>query len=130
MSRVIDPWGLRYPGARGVEHVHFCGVSAVDECTRQGYLERGCNWERRLPHDGLETARPLCSGELAAFDNPAAREVGPLATPFRRRRFRQKCRDLGENQRKMPGAHRRALPGPAHSFHGMPELLRSGDPAR
>jgi len=40
MSRVIDDWGLRYPGIKRVEHVYFYGASWVDDCTRQSYLER------------------------------------------------------------------------------------------
>ena len=40
MTRIIDDWGLRYPGVKNVEHVYFYGVGAVDAETRQGYLER------------------------------------------------------------------------------------------
>ena len=40
MTRIIDDWGLRYPGVKKVEHVYFYGVPAVDDETRQGYLER------------------------------------------------------------------------------------------
>ena len=37
MSRIIDDWGLRYPGVKRVEHVYFYGVPVVDEETRRGY---------------------------------------------------------------------------------------------
>ena len=40
MTRIIDDWGLRYPGVKNVEHVYFYGVGAVGAKTRQGYLER------------------------------------------------------------------------------------------
>jgi NAD(P)H dehydrogenase (quinone) len=40
MARIMDDWSLRYPGVRNVEHVYFYAVSAVDDRTRQGYLER------------------------------------------------------------------------------------------
>lgn len=40
MKRIIDDWGLRYPGVKRVEHVYFYGVFATDEATRRGYLER------------------------------------------------------------------------------------------
>ena len=40
MTRIIDDWGLRYPGVKHVEHVYFYGVPAVDDKTRQGYLKR------------------------------------------------------------------------------------------
>jgi NAD(P)H dehydrogenase (quinone) len=40
MRRIIDDWGLRYPGVKNVEHVYFYRVPAVDDETRQSYLER------------------------------------------------------------------------------------------
>jgi NAD(P)H dehydrogenase (quinone) len=40
MTRIIDDWGLRYPGVKHVEHVYFYGVPVVDDETRRGYLER------------------------------------------------------------------------------------------
>lgn len=40
MTRLIDDWGLRYPGVREVEHVYFYGVPVVDDETRRNYLER------------------------------------------------------------------------------------------
>ena len=40
MTRMIDDWGLRYPGVKKVEHVFFYGVPTVDDETRRGYLER------------------------------------------------------------------------------------------
>jgi len=40
MTRIIDDWGLRYPGVEEVEHVYFYGVPVVDDEIRQGYLEQ------------------------------------------------------------------------------------------
>jgi len=40
MTRIIDDWGLRYPGVRKVEHVYFHRVPVADAETRKGYLER------------------------------------------------------------------------------------------
>jgi putative NADPH-quinone reductase len=40
MTRIIDDWGLRYPGIKRVEHVYFYGVPVVDDETRKGYLDR------------------------------------------------------------------------------------------
>jgi NAD(P)H dehydrogenase (quinone) len=40
MARIIDDWGLRYPGVRKVEHVYFYRVPVADDETRRSYLER------------------------------------------------------------------------------------------
>ncbi len=40
MARLIDDWGLRYPGVKAVEHVYFYRVSVADEKLRRSYLER------------------------------------------------------------------------------------------
>lgn len=40
MARIIDDWGLRYPGVKKVEHVYFYAVPVVDDDTRRSYLER------------------------------------------------------------------------------------------
>jgi NAD(P)H dehydrogenase (quinone) len=40
MSRIIDDWGLRYPGVKKVEHVYFYRVPVADDETRRSYLER------------------------------------------------------------------------------------------
>lgn len=40
MSRIIDDWGLRYPGVKHVEHVYFYGVPVVNEETRREYLAK------------------------------------------------------------------------------------------
>jgi NAD(P)H dehydrogenase (quinone) len=40
MARIIDDWGLRYPGVKKVEHVYFYRVPVADDETRRTYLER------------------------------------------------------------------------------------------
>jgi NAD(P)H dehydrogenase (quinone) len=40
MSRIIDDWGLRYPGIKRVEHVYFHRVPTADEETKRNYLKR------------------------------------------------------------------------------------------
>jgi NAD(P)H dehydrogenase (quinone) len=40
MTRIIDDWGLRYPGVKRVEHVYFYGVPVAKEATLKKYLER------------------------------------------------------------------------------------------
>jgi NAD(P)H dehydrogenase (quinone) len=40
MTRIIDDWGLRYPGVKKVDHVYFYRVAVADDETRRGYLER------------------------------------------------------------------------------------------
>jgi NAD(P)H dehydrogenase (quinone) len=43
MTRIIDDWGLRYPGIKKVEHIYFYGVPVADDETRRRYLERAYN---------------------------------------------------------------------------------------
>jgi NAD(P)H dehydrogenase (quinone) len=40
MTRIIDDWGLRYPGVKKVEHVYFYGVPVAKEATLRRYLEQ------------------------------------------------------------------------------------------
>jgi len=40
MTRMIDDWGLRYPGVKKVEHVYFYRAFVVDDETRRSYLKR------------------------------------------------------------------------------------------
>lgn len=48
MARMIDDWGLRYPGVKTVEHVYFYGVPVVGDDTRRVYLERAYNLGRQF----------------------------------------------------------------------------------
>jgi NAD(P)H dehydrogenase (quinone) len=43
MARIIDDWGLRYPGVKKVEHIYFYRVPVTDDETRRSYLERAYN---------------------------------------------------------------------------------------
>lgn len=40
MVRIIDEWGLRYPGVKKVDHVYFYRAGVVDDATRMSYLQR------------------------------------------------------------------------------------------
>jgi NAD(P)H dehydrogenase (quinone) len=40
MKRIIDEWGLRYPGVKKVQHVYFYRAAVADEKTLKGYLKR------------------------------------------------------------------------------------------
>lgn len=40
MTRIIDDWGLRYPGVKKVDHVYFYRVSVANDEIRRSYLER------------------------------------------------------------------------------------------
>jgi NAD(P)H dehydrogenase (quinone) len=40
MKRIIDEWGLRYPGIKKVQHVYFYRVPIADAETRRNYLEQ------------------------------------------------------------------------------------------
>lgn len=40
MTRIIDDWGLRYPGVKKVEHVYFYRVTVAEDETLRSYLER------------------------------------------------------------------------------------------
>jgi NAD(P)H dehydrogenase (quinone) len=40
MTRIIDDWGLRYPGVKEVEHVYFYRAAVADHETLRSYLER------------------------------------------------------------------------------------------
>jgi NAD(P)H dehydrogenase (quinone) len=53
MRRIIDDWGLRYPGVKNVEHVYFYEVAIADEPRLQDYLRRA----RELGRDYAVSAR-------------------------------------------------------------------------
>jgi NAD(P)H dehydrogenase (quinone) len=40
IGRIVDDWGLKYPGVQQVEHVYFFAPGAVGPQVRQEYLER------------------------------------------------------------------------------------------
>lgn len=59
LTRVIDDFGLRYPGVKTVEHVYFCRVGVVDEGSGRECLKRA----RAL---GQDFSRPSETGSAAA----------------------------------------------------------------
>ncbi len=48
MTRMIDDWGLRYPGIKNVQHVFFYRVAVADETTLRAYLERAYKLGRQF----------------------------------------------------------------------------------
>jgi NAD(P)H dehydrogenase (quinone) len=40
MRRILDDWGLRYPGVQQVEHIYFYRAAVADPETIRGYLTR------------------------------------------------------------------------------------------
>ncbi len=40
MTRIVDDWGLRYPGVKQVEHVYFYRAAIADPETLEGYLAK------------------------------------------------------------------------------------------
>lgn len=40
MTRIIDDWGLRYPGIKKVEHVYFYRAAIADKDTIKSYLDK------------------------------------------------------------------------------------------
>ena len=57
MKRIIDDWGLRYPGVKKVEHVYFYRVAVADEGTRRQYLAQAYTLGERFADD-IAVARP------------------------------------------------------------------------
>lgn len=62
MERIIDDWGLRYPGVKHVEHVFFYRATIADEPTRRGYLDRAYQLGREFSA-GAEPGAPLPASE-------------------------------------------------------------------
>jgi NAD(P)H dehydrogenase (quinone) len=64
MERIIDDWGLRYPGVKRVERVYFYRAAIADEPTRRGYLDTAY----RLGREFSAGAEP--SAALPASETP------------------------------------------------------------
>lgn len=70
MARIIDDWGLRYPGVKRVEHVYFHGAAIADEETRRGYLARALQLGREFAAaPGLDARLP--GAPAASLSHPA-----------------------------------------------------------
>ena len=55
IGKIIDDWGLRYPGVKNVEHVYFFAPHAVPADTRRDYLQQAYALGRDFAA-GAETA--------------------------------------------------------------------------
>ena len=60
IERLVDDFGFRYPGIETVEHVYFYAVGAVDDATRQDYLQRAY----RLGHEFESSLVPVPEHEM------------------------------------------------------------------
>ena len=61
MRRIIDDWGLRYPGVKHVEHVYFYGAAIADPPQIQEYLRRARELGRDFARSPVAAA-PAGSG--------------------------------------------------------------------
>ncbi len=50
MEKIIDSWGLRYPGVKKVEHAYFYAVPVVDDAARQCYLRQAYTLGKEFAH--------------------------------------------------------------------------------
>ncbi len=57
MTRIIDDWGLRYPGVKHVEHVYFYRAAIADEVTIRGYLDRSYQLGKAFAPSARDEAR-------------------------------------------------------------------------
>lgn len=64
MRRIIDDWGLRYPGAKHVEHVYFYQAAIADQPKLQQYLRRAYDLGRDFA--GPAVAPTADAGEVGA----------------------------------------------------------------
>ncbi|HET9740391.1 MAG TPA: NAD(P)H-dependent oxidoreductase [Solirubrobacteraceae bacterium] len=64
MGRIIDDWGLRYPGVKRVEHVYFYGAAIADPPQIEQYLRRARQLGRDFatPTPTAPTAGPPTAG--------------------------------------------------------------------
>jgi NAD(P)H dehydrogenase (quinone) len=65
MRRIIDDWGLRYPGVKRVEHVYFYEVAIAGPPLLQEYLHRA----RRLGRDFAAPALARASAQEGGSDH-------------------------------------------------------------
>ena len=80
MRRIIDEWGLRYPGVEAVEHVYFYRAAVADEATIRGYLERSYELGKETSRPAPETSRARRPRtELLAMDD--ARRLAATVVP-------------------------------------------------
>lgn len=56
MTRLMDDWGLRFPGILTVEHVFFYAVYGAADETRRTYLERAYGLGRNFDSPGVAAA--------------------------------------------------------------------------
>jgi NAD(P)H dehydrogenase (quinone) len=52
VRRIVDDWGLRYPGVRKVEHVYFYRAAVAEEATLRQYLQEAFSLGMRFAEPG------------------------------------------------------------------------------
>lgn len=65
MTRIIDEWGLMYPGVKQVEHVYFYRAAVADKETIRGYLDRSYQLGKEFAPSS-RTEPETASGQRAA----------------------------------------------------------------
>ena len=65
IGKIIDDWGLRYPGVTDVEHVYFFAPHAVSAEARRAYLQQAYALGRDFLV-GIETTRPEVASAAVA----------------------------------------------------------------
>jgi NAD(P)H dehydrogenase (quinone) len=69
MRRIIDDWGLRYPGVKQVEHVFFYGAAVADPEQIQDYLRRARRLGRDFAAPPLTPSRAGASAQEGGSDH-------------------------------------------------------------
>jgi NAD(P)H dehydrogenase (quinone) len=69
MRRIIDDWGLRYPGVEHVEHVYFYGAAIADPAQIQDYLRRARQLGREFAAAPRTPALAGASAQQRASDH-------------------------------------------------------------
>ncbi len=64
IGKIVDDWGLRYPGVKEVEHVYLFAPHAVSAETRRAYLEHAYELGRDF-NIARETSRPVAEAAAA-----------------------------------------------------------------
>ena len=59
IGKVIDEWGLRFPGIQDVEHVYFYAATAAAPDTIRGYLDRAYELGKTFERDSGAAPAPV-----------------------------------------------------------------------
>jgi NAD(P)H dehydrogenase (quinone) len=76
IERLVDDFGFRYPGIGNVEHVYFYAVGAVDDATRQDYLQRAYRLGHEFESSLVRAPEPEIKGAPVGEVEPETIEGG------------------------------------------------------